>query len=145
MGNIEYDILGRIIYQLEPITGTVFEYVYTENDSRVVTITNENNKTNYKTIKKQIFINGEYVDTESTEIGETYSILKLYEFKNKEVYYERTNLKTGKVFTKKTFWKKERIYLWITEYDGKQKNIGFRMSKKIIKKIINKLWLKKEI
>jgi hypothetical protein len=145
LGNVEYDILGRIIYQLEPITGTVFEYTYTENDSRVVTITNENNKTNYKTIKKQIFINEEYVDTESAEIGETYSILKLYEFKNKEVYYERTNLKTGKVFTKKTFWKNERIYLWITEYDGKQKNIGFRMSKKLIKKIINKLWLKKEI
>jgi hypothetical protein len=133
----EYDILGRIIYQTEPVTGTVYEYEYTSDDSRIITITNENNKSNFKTIKKQVFMNNEYEDVESTELGETYSILKLYESKNKEIYYERTNLKTGKIFKKKTFWKEDKIYLWITEYDGNKKDIGFRMSKNIMSGLTN--------
>lgn len=137
MKSVEYDILGRIIYEFEPITETVFEYEYTSNNSRTVTITNENNKSNFKTIKKQLFVDSEYVDLESREYGETYNIVKTYEFKNKETYYERTNLKTGKVFKRKTFWKEDNIYIWITEYDGNQKNIGFKISKENLNKLIN--------
>lgn len=137
MKQIEYDILGRVIFEKEPITETVYEYEYFSNNSRIITITNENNKSNFKTIKKQILVEGEYVDLETKEYGELYSIIKTYEFKNKETYYERTNLKTGKVFKKKTFWKEDKMHFWITEYDGKNKNVGFRMSKEILNKIIN--------
>jgi hypothetical protein len=134
---IEYDILGRVIYHLEPVTGTLYEYEYISDSSRIATITNESNKSNFKTIKNQILLNGEYVDDETVEFGETYNILKRYEGKNREIYYERTNIKTGKVFKKKTFWKDNRMYLWATEYDGNQKDVGFRISKDIITGLTN--------
>jgi hypothetical protein len=129
---IEYDILGRVIFQTEPVTGTVYEYEYLTDGSRIATITNDNNKSNFKTIKNQKFIDGDYVDFEVQEFGETYNILKKYEGKNREVYYERTNTKTGKIFKKKTFWKENRIHIWATEYDGNQKEVGFRVSKEIM-------------
>lgn len=98
--NKEFDILGRIIRQTEPVTGTIYDYEYIENNSRIVTIINENNKSNFKTIKKQSFINGEYIDEETKEFGDTYNILKRYEGKNQEIYYEQNNLKTGKIYKK---------------------------------------------
>ena len=131
MRNEEFDILGRIIRSVEPVTGTIYEYEYTSGNSRTIIITNETNKSNFKTIKKQILKNNEYVDFEVEELGETYHILKKYNDRNKEIFYQQTNLKTGKIHKKKTMWKEDKPYIWTSEYDG-DKNIGFFMDKKII-------------
>ncbi len=128
---IELDINGRIIRQIEPATGTVYEYEYPSECLRVVTMTNENNKSNFKTIIKQNLINGEYVDTEINEFGETYNNIKKYNDKNKEIYLEQTNIITGKIYKKNSIWKDDKIHLWKTEYDG-QTNVGFYMNKNII-------------
>ena len=137
MEQVEYDILGRIIHSVEPVTGTVYDYEYNDLSSRIVTITNETNRSNFKTIKKQKLINEEYIDSEIKEFGDTYNILKIHNEKNNEVYYERTNLKTGKIFKKKSVWKENKLQLWATEYDGTQKDVGFRMSKNILTGITN--------
>ena len=133
----EYDIVGRIIRHIEPVTGTVYEYEYSSNNSRTVTIVNERNKSNFKTIRKQDFINGEYIDKEVNEFGETYNILKKYEDK-KEIYFEQTNIKTGKIYKKNTVWKDDKIHLWTTEYDG-NKNVGFYMTKDKITGLTNNI------
>lgn len=139
MENKEFDTLGRIIHHVEPVTGMLYEYKYIDDNSRIETITNENNKSNFKTIKKQIEIDGEYIDVEIQEFGDTYNILKKYEGKNRETYYERTNMKTGKIFKKKTKWKEEKIQIWSTEYDGEGKSIGFRMAKEIMTGLTNNI------
>lgn len=138
MKKIEYDILGRVIYELEPITGTFYEYEYHTNDFRTITIINENNKSNFKTVKKQLLVDGEYIDKECVEIGEKYKILRLYDYKNREVYYERTNLKTEKVFKQTYFWKNNQMNIWLIEYDDGKKEIGFIVSPNIISEIIKK-------
>lgn len=132
----KFDISGRIIRHIEPVTGTIYEYEYLPDGSRMITLINENNKSNFKTIKKQNFINGEYIDEEINEFGETYNILKKYNKENKEIYFEQTNIKTGKIYKKKTAWKNNKAYIWATEYDG-DKNIGFYMTKNIITGITN--------
>ncbi len=137
MEQVEYDILGRIIHCVEPVTGTIYDYEYDNKNSRILTITNEANRSNFKTVKKQILLNEEYIDSEIKEFGDTYNILKIHNEKNNEVYYERTNLKTGKIFKKKSVWKENKLQLWATEYDGAQKDVGFRMSKNILTGITN--------
>lgn len=137
MGEEKFDTLGRIIKHVEPVTGTIYEYEYSEDGSRIVIITNESNKSNFKTIKKQNLVNGEYINEEVNEFGETYNILMKYNKENKENYYERTNIKTGKIFKKKSIWRDGKVYLWTTEYDGETKKIGFRMTQDIITGITN--------
>lgn len=138
MEETKFDTLGRIIYHVEPVIGTISKYEYHSNGSRVVTIINEKHKSNFKTIIIQDFINEEYIDKEVKEFGETYNITKKYEGKNKEVCYERFNIKTKKIFKRKTIWKEDRKFIWVTEYDGKHQGIGFRMTKELIEELINK-------
>ncbi len=135
MRKIEFDILGRTIYQTEPVTGTVYEYEYTPGNSRIVILKNDLNTSNFKTIRKQTLINDKYIDTEVFEFGETYNTIKKYK-ENKEIYFEQINVKTGKVYKKKTIWKDGTIHIWMTEYNG-NRNVGFYMSKDNINKLIN--------
>jgi len=125
--NIEYDILGRLIFQFEPISKTRYEYKYLAN-GRIVLITNEKNKTNFKTIKHQKLINDVYKDYEIEEYGEKYNIKKRYSDNGEEIFFEQTNLTTGKIHTKNTLWKNNTPRLWSTEYDG-NKSIGFYIEK----------------
>ena len=131
MENEEFDIEGRIIKQTEPVTGTIYKYEYETDGSRIVTLMNENNKSNFKTIKKQVFVNGEYIDKEVTEFGNVYNFIKKYDNKNQEVYFEQINLITGKVYKKKSIWKDGKVYLWKEDYNG-ENNIGFYINKNII-------------
>lgn len=137
MEKTEFDILGRVIYHIDSATKTIHEYEYL-GQLRIITIINENNKSNFKTIRKQerIYLNGEYTDKEINEFGETYNIIKKYDNNNKEIYYEQTNIKTGKVYKKNTLWKDNKICLWTTEYDG-NKNVGFYMGKDKLEKLTN--------
>ena len=86
MEQVEYDILGRIIHCVEPVTGTIYDYEYDNKNSRILTITNEANRSNFKTVKKQILLNEEYIDSEIKEFGDTYNILKIHNEKKNEVY-----------------------------------------------------------
>ncbi len=137
MAEEKFDTSGRLIKHIEPVTGIIYEYEYLEDSSRIITITNESNKSNFKTIKKQKFEDGNYIDVEANEFGDTYNILKRFNKDNKENYYERTNIKTGKIFKKKSIWKEGKVYLWTTEYDGETKKIGFRMTQNIITGLTN--------
>lgn len=138
MEETKFDALGRIVYHDEQVTGIVTEYEYQTNGLRIVTLINEKHKSNFKTIRVQNFINEEYIDEEVNEFGETYNITKKFKGKNQEIYYERFNIETKKVFKKKTIWKEDRKFIWFTEYDGKFQGIGFRMTKELVEKLANK-------
>ena len=127
---MKLDEFGRVIYRVETVTGIIYEYQYNSESSRTLTITNDINKSNFKTIANQILIDGTFISTEIKEFGETYNIIKRYE-ENKETYFEQMNIKTGKTYKKNTVWKDGKIHIWSTEYDG-EKNIGFYIKKDLI-------------
>ena len=134
--NIIYDSQQRIIKKLEPVSGLLYEYEYLE-DTRTVIITHNKNKSNFKTIKKEILINEKYVDSETEQYGDTYHTFHKYNSKGEEIYFRQTNLKTNKVLKKITAWKNNKPFMWTTDYDG-EKGIGFYVSENIINKLNKK-------
>lgn len=131
--NIIYDSHQRIIKKLEPVSGLLFEYEYSD-ETRTVIITHNKNKSNFKTIKKEILINGKYIDFETEQYGETYHTFHKYNDKGEEIYFKQTNLKTNKVLKKITVWKNNKPFMWTTDYDG-EKGIGFYVSENILNEL----------
>lgn len=134
--NTIFDSTGRVIKKLEPVSGLLFEYEYL-NETRISIITNNKNKSNFKTIKKEILIDGCYVNFETEQYGETYHTLHKYNNKGEEIYFKQTNLKTNKVLKKITIWKNNKPFMWTTDYDG-EKGIGFYISENILNKLNKK-------
>lgn len=126
----EFDNLGRIIKCTESVTGTVYEYDYPLDSLRIVTIINEKNTSNFKTIKEQKLIDGEYIDVEMKQFGSLYNIVIKY-IDKRAVYYERVNLETGKINKRRTAWKDNKPCIWTTEYDG-EKHMGFYVNRNIL-------------
>lgn len=135
--NIIFDSQGRIIEKLEPVSGLFFKYEYLENGIRITTVTNDRNKSNFKTIQKEILINDKYINLETEQHGETYYTFHKYNDKGEEIYFEQTNLKTNKILKKTIIWKDNKPTIWTTDYKG-TKGIGFVMSKDKINELKNK-------
>ena len=135
--NTTFDSQGRIIKKLEPVSGLFFKYEYLENGTRITTITNDKNKSNFKTIQKEILIDGEYVNLETEQHGETYHTFHKYNNKGEEIYFEQVNLKTNKILKKTIFYKDDKPIIWTTDYE-RTKGIGFIMSKNKLNEIKNK-------
>ena len=121
---------GRPKKASEPISGILVEYAYSGN-SRISTITNNRNKSNFKTILTEELVDNRYVTLESEEFGDVYHITKRYSKKGEEFYYNQTNLKTNKVYKKITKWQDGRPCIWTIEYD-KEKSVGFYLQKNIL-------------
>ncbi|HUS50198.1 MAG TPA: hypothetical protein VMZ91_08525 [Candidatus Paceibacterota bacterium] len=132
--NTIYDSQQRIVKNFEPVSGLLFEYEYLEN-TRTTTITHEKNKSNFKTIKKEILFNGNYVDLETEQYGDTYYTFHKYNNKGEEVFFKQINLKTNKILKKITVWKNNKPFMWTTDYDG-EKGIGFYVSENILNELI---------
>lgn len=130
MNELELYDDGRTKKTSEPVSGIVVEYTYSGN-SRIATISNERNKSNFKTILTEELINDKYVTVESEEFGETYHIIKKYSKKGEELYYNQTNLKNNKVYRKITRWQDGHPCIWTTEY-GNEKSVGFYLQKNIL-------------
>jgi len=134
--NIIYDSDGRLVKKLEPVSGLLFEYEYLD-ETRITTITYSKNKSNFKTIKKEILIDGSYVDLETEQYGDVYHTFHKFNNKGEEIYFKQTNLKTNKILKKITIWKNNKPFMWTTDYDG-EKGIGFYVSESIINKLNKK-------
>jgi hypothetical protein len=129
--NTIHDAFGRLVYRLEPYTNTIFHYSYF-GDKRTVKILNDNNTTNFRTIKVQNILNGDWTDSWSEEYGETLYVHRKFE-KGKEIYLKQINLKSNSIYIKYTLYKtnSDSIKIWIEQYRG-QKNIGFTVQKKLL-------------
>ena len=130
MNEIESYNDGRPKKVSEPISGLLVEYAYSGN-SRISTITNERNKSNFKSVLTEELIGDRYVTLESEEFGDTYHIIKKYSKKGEEFYYNQTNLKTNKVYKKITKWQDGNPCIWTSEY-GEEKSVGFYLQKSIL-------------
>lgn len=131
-----YDKLGRITFYDIVDLGLTYEYIYCDDlnicSNRKYIIENKNNKSNFRTVIIQKFINKNYIDLKKEEFGDIYEITTKYNEEGKEINIERINK------LKNTFYSKLYIrnkcgepIIWIEKYN-EQKNIGFKIKKGLI-------------
>lgn len=133
--NIKHDDKGRITYQFEPFTETLFLYEYfnDEPNYRIATIINNKNESNFRTVKSQSKKDENiWMDIISKEYGEVYYILKHYNEEGQEILFKQINLNSDKIFKKKLLFDEKDCYIWLSDYSGK-KNIEFNINKKTLK------------
>src|ERR1035437_9787364 len=117
----KYDKENRLIYDLEPFTGTLYEYLYSDDgNKRVLTITNENNPSNYKTVISQIKSGEDFVDEVKEEEGEKYTTRTTYNDKGQEVKFEKINKEKHTNLIKDTIRPEgTETEIYVINYEGK--------------------------
>lgn len=128
--NTRYDAFGRIVFRLEPYTNTMFHYYYF-GDKRTVKILNDNNVSNFRTIKSQGLLNGEWVDIRSEEFGEHFYILRKLK-DGREFYVKQINFSSNSIYIKYSSFCSKGIPIWLEQHKNK-KGIGFITQKKLLK------------
>ena len=92
--NEKFDKKDRLIFKLEPVTNTIFKYKYDDiNLSRTITILNEKNRSNFKTVITQVRYNKIYVDKVRKEFGDVYNITTTYDDEGNISSYKQINKK----------------------------------------------------
>lgn len=129
--NEKYDLYGRLTFKLEPHTNTEFHYNYGLT-TRIERIINNNNVSNFRTIKNQINQDDIWIDKSVEEFGETYYTLKKFDF-GKEIYLKQINFKKHTIYIKHTKWKEEGGCVWIVKYNNIN-SVGFKTNEKLLKK-----------
>ncbi len=128
-GNTRYDAFDRIVFQIEPYTNTIYHYFYF-GDTRTVKILNENNASNFRTIKSQKQLNGTWIDITSEEYGEKIYTLRRFNEGN-EIYTKQINLRSNSIYIKHTRFSSNGIKIWVEQYKN-QKSIGFIIQKNLL-------------
>ena len=134
----KYDKLGRIIFYYECMFKTSYQYEYFENE-RTITAINNRNRSNFKTITKEIRIKESYIKKERVEYGDQFTIKTDYNNKGKERTVSKKSKKTQNIINVYSFWNKEnKKILWFEEWE-KKITLGFLVTYNNIKKFKKKL------
>lgn len=107
--------------------GTVKQIVYDGDEIKKTYLLNEKNKTNYKTIIKEIKEDGVFSLKSRLEIGEKYNTYFLYD-KNKIILERRFNKIKKTSNSKELFISNEKGDIFVNTYK-KEKTISFNLKK----------------
>jgi hypothetical protein len=124
---IEYDKDNRVIYMYFPDSNIKYYFQY-KSYGRIMTIVNEKNKSNYKSIIKQKLQDGDYKDFQITQFGETYDVDITYNDSGHEIIIERFNKIKDTKYKKQTFRSKHGTpIIWFENYNGEE-SLGFKVN-----------------
>lgn len=120
----KYNKLGNLSAVYLAYVQILYTYFY-KSGYRKETITHKNNKSNFKTITKQIynFQDNKWKNISRIELGEKYNTY--YRYDSREIFTRRFNKVANTLFIKHLISGEDNAEIWVINYNGK-KSIGFK-------------------